>query len=137
MHLLRRERASKDVAAALALQTRDTVFHCVLIHREDGVPVQLEDRYVNPAAAPDFLSLDLTRTTPNAHLMRVAPLPEAEHVVEAILPDATTQRLLEIPAGEPCLLLCRRSWTRHMQVSLARLIHPGSRYRLSGRVKPD
>ena len=35
---------------------------------ENGVPIQLEDRHVNPALAPDLLERDLTLVTPSAVL---------------------------------------------------------------------
>ena len=46
--------ASLEVAAALDLRTGESVFHSLCIHREDGLPVQLEDRYVNPRQVPQF-----------------------------------------------------------------------------------
>ena len=36
------------------------LYHLVMVHEENGVPVQLEDRYVNPRAVPDFLDADFT-----------------------------------------------------------------------------
>lgn len=47
-----REPASFDVAAAFGLDVNTPVFHVVCVHEENGRPIQLEDRYVNPAAAP-------------------------------------------------------------------------------------
>lgn len=133
VHLLRVERAEPPLAAALGLPAGSQVFHSLLTHRENGVPVQLEDRYVNPATAPAYLGQNFAVTTPNEYLMQAAPLDEAEHLVEAITPDAETQRLLEIGADEPCLLVRRRTWSRGAVVSSARLVHPGGRYRLGGR----
>jgi GntR family histidine utilization transcriptional repressor len=40
------------------------VFHSVMVHLENGVPIQYEDRYVNPQAAPDYLATDFTRPRP-------------------------------------------------------------------------
>ncbi len=34
--------------------------HVMIVHSENGVPVQLEDRYVNLEVAPDFLKQDFT-----------------------------------------------------------------------------
>ena len=53
---VRRAAATLEVAAALDLGTGASVFHTQCVHRENGVPVQLEDRHVNPALAPDFLA---------------------------------------------------------------------------------
>ncbi|MGV9410656.1 histidine utilization repressor [Nocardia sp. NPDC003693] len=107
-------------------------FHSILVHFEDDVPIQVEDRYVNPVQAPDYLAQDFTATTPNDYLSRVAPLVRGEHVVEAVLAGAEETRLLAIDAAEPCLLIRRRTWSETGLVSVARLVHPGSRNRLEG-----
>src|SRR3546814_16341587 len=54
VRFLRRERARALDARLLGLQRGDAVFHSLIVHREDGQPVQIEDRWVNPAAAPDY-----------------------------------------------------------------------------------
>lgn len=125
--------AEGHIADSLGVAPGSEVFHTLLIHRENGVPIQLEDRYVNPAVAPDYLALDFTETTPNEYLMRQAPLSEVEHTLEAILPDARVQTLLEIGPDEPCLQLHRRTWSRGLVASRAWLTHPSSRYRISAR----
>jgi GntR family histidine utilization transcriptional repressor len=84
----RRKRRGADLAQSLGLRTGDKVFHTVLVHLENGVPIQYEDRYVNPAAAPDYLDLDFTQTTPTHHLLACAPLTEASYSIEACLPTA-------------------------------------------------
>jgi GntR family transcriptional regulator, histidine utilization repressor len=111
---------------------RGKVFHSVLVHFEDDVPIQLEDRYVNPAEAPDYLKQDFTQRTPNTYLSEVAPLVRGEHVVEAVLANPDECRLLAIRRSEPCLLIRRRTWSASGLVSSARLLHPGSRSRLEG-----
>jgi GntR family histidine utilization transcriptional repressor len=131
--VLQEEAASLEVSDALQLPDGAPVFHSVLVHFENDVPVQIEDRFVNPAAAPGYLAEDFTRTTPNAYLSRLAPLVEAEHVVEATLPAAWECRLLSISRTEPCLLIRRRTWSGPTTVTAARLLCPGSRYRLEGR----
>ncbi|MFC9894190.1 histidine utilization repressor [Nocardia sp. NPDC127579] len=109
-----------------------TVFHSILVHYEDDVPIQVEDRLVNPAEAPDYLDQDFTTLTPNTYLSKVAPLERGEHIVEAVLGSAEECELLGIERGEPCLLIRRRTWSSTGLVSAARLVHPGSRNRLEG-----
>jgi GntR family histidine utilization transcriptional repressor len=130
------EPVSSDIAALLEMRRQGTVYRTVLVHFENDVPVQLEDRYVNPALAPNLLKIDFNRETPSHYLFRVAPLTEAEQVVESRLPDAFARRLLKIRAQEPCLVVRRRTWVRGGIASYAVLTHPGSRYRLMGRFKP-
>lgn len=127
------EPAGASRAVSLDVREGQRVFHSVLVHYENDVPVQIEDRYVNAQAAPDYLQQDFTRQTPYAYLSRVAPLTEGEHVVEAILADERACELLQIDRSEPCLLIRRRTWSGRQAVTAARLIHPGSRHRLEGR----
>lgn len=129
--------APPEIADALELGLGAPVFHSLVVHSENGVPVQIEDRHVHPDAAPDYLSQDFMAITPNAYLSAVAPLTGSEHVVEAALPQAWECKLLTIQKTEPCLTIRRRTWSAHGIVSIARLIYPGSRYRLeSGSGKP-
>jgi GntR family histidine utilization transcriptional repressor len=132
---VRRERATAEVAGALGLAPGEAVFHSVCVHRENGVAVQLEDRYVNPAAAPDFAAQDFTRMPPAAYLLRTVPLDEVEHVVDAVLPARAEARLLGIGLGVPCLVLTRRTWSGAVAVTRVRCVHPGPRYRLGARFK--
>lgn len=127
---LAEERPSSRLASDLDLEQGSTVFHSTILHHENDEPVQLEDRYVNPAIAPDYLKQDFTKTTPAAYLMRVAPIQEVEHFVEALMPGAQIARMLNMEANEPCLLISRRTWARGKTASGARLYHPGSTYRL-------
>ena len=133
VHTVARECATPEIAEALELAEGERIFHSLLVHHENDVPVQVEDRYVNPAAAPDYLSIDFARTTPNQYLMRAAPLRDVEHTLEAILPDRRLQKLLKVGPDEPCLLLHRRTWSRDIVASRAWLTHPGSRYRMHAR----
>ena len=130
---LTEEAAGSERALALDMREGQRVFHSLIVHYENGVPVQIEDRYVNAQIAPDYLKQDFTRQTPYAYLSQVAPLTEGEHVVEAILAEPDECQLLQIEPGEPCLLIRRRTWSGRQPVTAARLIHPGSRHRLEGR----
>jgi GntR family histidine utilization transcriptional repressor len=132
---LARESATLEVATALGLRTGDSVFHGVCVHRENGVPVQLEDRFVNPAAAPDFLAQDFSRSGFSEYLVATVPLEEVEHVVDAVQPSAREAELLEIRPDHPCLVLTRRTWSGGGVVTFVRCVHPGSRYRLGSRFR--
>lgn len=133
LHRLRAEPADVAVASALGLGAGEPVFRSLCVHRENGEPVQLEDRCVSPAAAPHYLEQDFTAATPNEYLSSIIPATDVEHVIEAITPDAETIRLLELDGTEPCLRVLRTTWAGSLPVTQARLIHPGSRYRLAGR----
>lgn len=128
--------ASEEVAEALELPVGSPVFHLTCLHRENGVPVQLEDRYVNPASVPGFLKQTFKEQPPSEYLLEVIPAHEIEHTVDAVLPGAEAA-LLELEESEPCLLLTRRTWASNTPVTFAKLLYPASRYRLSCRFKPS
>ena len=136
VHLKRSERATAAIAARLGVTAGARVFHTLIVHSDNGVALQCEDRYVNPAAAPDYLSVDFTRTTPTRYLLEVAPLWEAQYTIEAGLPTAREARLLGIGRNDPCLIVHRRTANRSVPITVARLVHPGSRYQLEGRFSP-
>ncbi|KWR90954.1 histidine utilization repressor [Cupriavidus sp. IDO] len=135
--LVERVSASIEVAAALELRTGESVFHSVCVHREDGVPVQLEDRYVNPRVAPDFISQDFSLVKPGEYLLRNVPYDQVEHVVDAISATPEQAVQLEMPPTQPCLMLTRRTWTGGVPVTFVRCLHPGNRYRLGSRFRAD
>lgn len=131
--VLTQERIAATEAVRAALGTRrGSVFHSLIVHYERDLPAQLEDRYVNPAVAPDYLAMDFSTTTPNEYLMEVAPLQRVEHAVRAVQPDAAIRRHLAMEAREAALLIERVTWSRGQRASFALLYHPGSRFELRG-----
>lgn len=134
--LAREELASAELASQLGLAKDAVVFHTLIVHFENGVPLQCEDRYVNPACAPDYLQTDFTQTTPTQYLLGVAPLWEAQYSIEAGPPTVQEARLLGIATHDPCLIVVRRTINRDVPITLARLVHPGARYQIHGQFKP-
>ncbi|WP_071871756.1 histidine utilization repressor [Atopomonas hussainii] len=129
--LLSEARAADDeVALRLGVRLGSEVFHSVLVHCEDGVPIQYEDRFVNPRWVPHYLSTDFSQHTPNEVLVASCPISDVEHVVEAVLVDAGIAQALDMPAQQPCLSVIRRTWSQEHLISYARLLHPGDRYKL-------
>jgi len=133
---LERCTASTKLAAHFNLRAGHELFHSRLVHLENGLPIQLEDRYVNPAVAPLYLGQDFMRTTPNAYLMQVAPLQRVEHIVQAARTDSATAQLLQMDVTEPCLVLRRRTWSGGAVASAVTLSHPASRFELQGQFTP-
>ncbi|MCF8482819.1 MAG: histidine utilization repressor [Rhodospirillum sp.] len=131
--LLERIPLPPDLRPAFTATPLEEVFHSVIVHREGGTAMQLEERYVNPALVPDYGDQDFTKTTPYEHLVRATPVTELEHVITAIAADDRVAHLLEIPPGAPCLLLERRTWTGDQVATVNTLIYVGERYSLGGR----
>ncbi len=132
--VLRLEVVIADAALvhALGVPLGAPVFHSLIVHKEDGVAIQLEDRHVNPASAPDYLTVNFETTTPTQYLFACAPLTEARYSVEAALPSASEAKSLGIGRNEPCLVITRCTVSGAHVASQARLVYPGMRYSLSG-----
>lgn len=129
-----RERASRAVAQQLEIDPGSPVFHSLVVHMENGTPLQLEERFVPQCLLPGYGDVDFSRTTPNEYLMKHAPLQKFEHRVKSVLAEPDVRKLLRINKDEPCLLLLRRTWSRRRVVSFARMTYPGSRYEFLDRV---
>ena len=136
VHKQERQAADGEIREALLVPKDGEVFHVLVVHQENGVPIQLEDRYILGAFAPDCLEQDFTRITPSAWLNGIAPLAEAEHIVRATMPGKMVRDRLGMDEQEPCLLVLRRTWARGSPVSFARLHHPGQRFELTGHYTP-
>ena len=130
------QHARGDIAKALHVKQGTDVFHLLLVHSENGVPIQVEDRYVLAGFAPDCLQQDFEAITPSAYLTGVAPLQEAEQAVRASVPNPAIRQQLEMADDEPSLVVIRRTWSKGRPVTFARLHHPGSRYELMGHYTP-
>lgn len=131
---LHAEAASDALAAEFDLEPGATVFHSLIVHFENEAPVQLEDRWVNPACAPAYLEQDFYSITPNEHLMAAAPLQGATYAIEAQPAPLEEARLLEIAPGAPCLVLHRRTTSAGRVASVATMWHPGHLARFTGSV---
>ena len=131
--LVATEKATAALAKTLGLRAGAKVFHTVLVHLENAIPIQHEDRYVNPLAAPDFLQTDFTQLTPTHHLLTHAPLTDASYQIEACLPGKEIAKLLQIKPSEACLAITRRTVSGAHVASVARLVYPGTRYSFAGQ----
>ena len=130
--LLERIKAPAALARQFDARRGIRLFHSVLVHYENEIQIQVEDRWVNAALAPDYLSQDFAHSTPNEYLMRVAPLQGVSYRIEAKRPPAEIRKRLAMPAGEPCLVLYRTTRSRGMVASVATMWHPASRYQFTG-----
>ncbi len=131
-----KQHARGEIAKALHVEQGTDVFHLLLVHSENDVPIQVEDRYVLASFAPDCLEQDFEEITPSAYLTGVAPLQEAEQAVRASIPNSATRQQLNMSNGEASLVVIRRTWSAGRPVTFARLHHPGSRYELMGHYTP-
>ncbi|WP_417842815.1 histidine utilization repressor [Thalassospira sp.] len=129
--------ADAPLATRFGLTPGAPLCHFVCLHREENVPVQVEDRWVNLAAAPTFAQQDFRDITAAAWLLANAPYSDAQHLIEAIAADNTTAKRLDIAHGAPCLVLHRRTWFHGTPITVAKFTHPGESYQLGGHFAPQ
>jgi GntR family transcriptional regulator, histidine utilization repressor len=132
---LEARRVDAALAAEFQLPSKVKIHYSEVVHFEDDVPVQLEERFISPNFAPDYLRQDFTRITINRYLLGITPPDEVEHVIHAVTPDERAQELLLIGSQEPCLRLLRRTWIDTRLVTFSILTHPGQRYSLGSRYR--
>ncbi len=125
-------KASVEEAMMLGIRTNHDIFRSVVLHFENELPIQIEERVVNTSLAPEYDQQDFTKRTSYEYLMQVAPMTEGEHLVEAVLPTSIECERLSIKSQEPCLQIKRRTWSGNNIVTAARLLYPGSRFQLFG-----
>ncbi len=135
--LLSEEKAKPSLALSMEIQPYSSVYHSIIVHLDNEVVIQLADRYVNPAIAPDYLAQDFSKVSPNEYLLSLWPISEVEHVVEAVIPDGWVRELLEINEIEPCLVLHRKTWVKKNVATKSSFYYPGSRYTIGGRFTPS
>lgn len=129
---LERYKADTALLRKFELTAANQLFHSVVVHFENDVPIQVEDRYVNPAVAPDYMAQDFGSQTPNAYLTRVAPLQGVKYAIEASMPSPEVAELLRMEITEPCLVLRRCTRSQGQVASVSALWHPASRYQFTG-----
>ncbi len=134
--VMERIAAASEVAVRLHLRPGATVYHSLITHLENDLPVQVEDRFVCAHAVPGYIEQDFTLITPNEYLQRIAPLQTVEHLIRAEIPTRRIRAMLKMGLDEPCLVIHRRSWSAGQPVSVAALYHPGSRYELTAGAPP-
>ena len=128
--------ASFQEASAFGVVPDAKLLHAVVLHREDGAPIQLEDRLVDPQAAPGVVEVDPAVESYFAFLMRAFPYPEGDCVIRAVVPDLAAARRLEMGPGQPCLQVERVTRAKGRVLTVARLLYPAARHVVAGAFVP-
>ncbi|MDX3927138.1 MAG: histidine utilization repressor [Shinella sp.] len=134
--VLETTKPSPELLLAFEATRHMAVGHSLILHYENDVPVQLEERFVNLNLVPDYEKQDFEKTATYDYLQRSTPMTEVEHVISAIHPDEETARLLMLEPGDACLLLHRRTWSGTTVATVNKLTYAGSRYSLGSRYSP-
>ncbi|QRM57473.1 histidine utilization repressor [Sinorhizobium sp. BG8] len=131
--LERIEHPEPELLLAFEFPTSKPVDHSVVIHFENDLPVQLEERYVNPDLVSDYISQDFTSSATYDYLQHSTPLTEVEHLISAVPAGDENARLLHIRPTDSCLVLHRKTWTGPVVATVNTLTYVGSRYSLGSR----
>ncbi|MEP6828847.1 MAG: histidine utilization repressor [Rhizomicrobium sp.] len=124
-------KATRADEKALAGEGSVIVLRC--LHLANGRPFALEDRIINLKAVPAAEVADFSVDPPGTWLLGHVPWTEAEHRITAINADAATAQILDVPAGEACLMLERRTWRGKANITAVRQIFLGATYDLIAR----
>lgn len=130
--LMEKVRAGAELKQVFGVRANAALFHTVIVHTENGIPIQLEDRYVNPLCAPLYLEQDFTELSPTRYLMDHAPMTQASYTIAAASASPKEAQVLAMKSGEACLLMTRTTTSGPFVASHVRLLYPGSRYTFHG-----
>ena len=110
----------------MALPEGADLIHLRTVHYGDSAPFQVEDRWINPAAAPGAEQIDFQRINANEWLVRNFPWSRADMAFSAENANARDARLLESRQGTALLILERTTWNDQGAITAVRLaFHPG------------
>jgi GntR family histidine utilization transcriptional repressor len=133
LHRLERSKASESLAQQFEVKTGHALFHSLIVHFENNIPIQVEDRWVNSKVAPDYMEQDFSQQTPNEYLMAAAPLQGVTYRIEALSAPREVAEMLAIGAKDSCLVLHRKTLSKGRVASVVTMWHPGSRYQFAGQ----
>lgn len=130
----RLEKAGEAMAATLGIDKQDTVLHLARVRLANGSPMALNVSVLPYKYVPGIEKIDLERTSLYYVLEKVYNLQlwRSEYIVEPILADATTARLLETEPGAPLLrvegVVCLKNGT---PIEWTEILYRGDKYKFS------
>lgn len=124
-----------EISQQLGWETGQALYFSRMIHFENNVAIQLEERFVQPNLAPDYLKQNFHSSTTYEYLMKVCPINEADHLIEAVVPSLEQSKWLNIALTEPCLKISRTTYAEQHIASFAYLYHPGTRFQLGNHIR--
>jgi GntR family transcriptional regulator len=128
--LARREQAGPGVARALSLTEGDAVIHWRRLRRADGVPMCLEDAYLNEILLPGFLQSGMPTSLYDALEARGLRPSWAEDSINADRATPDEAQLLEVEPGAPVLRHSRRAIAGDKVVEVSRTVYRADRFTL-------
>jgi len=106
------------------------------LHLAGSRPFCHEERLINLLAVPEARDEPFADQAPGAWLLRRVPWSQAEHEIKAIAATLGIARVLDIPAGTPCLVIERRTWNADHVVTFVRLTYVAGSHSVVARFGP-
>lgn len=132
----RQRKPRRGLAHELEIAEGGMVLALQSLHMADGRPFALEERLLNPVAAPQVLEMDFSCIAPGSWLLQHVHWTRAEHRISAIGADAAQARLLQVAVGTPCLAIQRQTWRGEQPVTHVIQVFLGDSYDLVARFSP-
>ena len=126
----RREQAGPGVARALGVTPGDAVIRWKRLRRADGVPMCVEDAYLNEVLLPGFLQAAMPTSLFDALAARGLRPTWAEDAITADKANAEEANLLQVHAGSPVLVVARRALAGEKPVEVSRSVYRNERFTL-------
>ncbi len=121
--LLRAEKpAPRWLVERLELPGGVTMLHVKCLHRANGKPYQLEDRWINLAAVPRAGGEPFTSISPNEWLVAEVPYTKAEVRLSAAKPTARDAKYLGTSVAASLFQTERTTWLAGKPVTNVRLL---------------
>lgn len=108
------------------------IFELKILHIADGVPVQLEERWVNATLIPKFIEQDFTQVNTSEFLLANLPLEYGSYTISAVNSSETVAAALSIKPYDAVLLLARKTYSQGQVATIARMWHAGDKHQFSG-----
>ena len=99
------------------------VVHVVAMHYADGMPYQLEDRWINMAALPQVRDQGFATIGPNEWLIATVPFSQVEISFQAIGADMATASHMGLTVGEPLFCAERTTWWQGAAITHVKLTY--------------
>ncbi len=126
--LARREQAGPGVSRALGVTPGDAVIHWKRLRRADGLPMCLEDAYLNEVLLPGFLQSGMPTSLYEALDQRGLRPSWAEDSIAADVAGQQEAELLEVAQGSPVLRQSRRAIADEKVVEVSRSVYRADRF---------
>ena len=113
------------------------ILELICRHFAGDQPFCLEERRINLETVPQAAKEAFRETAPGPWLIGQVPWSAAEHAIRATAADAEVADALGVPAGTPCLVVERRTWSADQPVTMVRLTYSGESHTLVARFTPQ